>query len=521
MPLSDEHFVDLDRLPAIADASFLLVSDEAAETGALVHLLQRAWPQGPAALVATDSRAASTIIEQRRVVLVFCQLSAACRDSQHRLLETLECVHPLPLVAVSDVPDAALASTAIGLGAQDVVSLEELDSEDVRRIVRHAIERQALQTRLEENLHELEKTRTQFQSLIIDNADALVIVDQALIVRYANPAAERLLGEPLSELVGSHFEFPLDTGTAVEVCLDRPYGQKVVLSIRYMETLWNGARAYIATLRDITERKTVEEALALAKQRAEEVSSMKSLFLANMSHELRTPLNSILGFSELMSLEIHGELGNERYRGYIDSISTAGQYLLELINDLLDLSKVEAGQFELLEEVFDLTALVRDVADVLGPRVDKAELRIVQMLPERQVRIQGDMRKTKQVLLNLLSNAVKFTPSGGEIRLGYRLGPDGELTLFVSDDGIGIPAEQIPKALSAFGQVDNPFTRRRGEGTGLGLTLSKRIAELHGGTLRIRSAVAEGTEVLVTFPSERVVLRGPLRALGSAMMGRA
>ena len=507
MMFSDGFVIDLHNAPWISESAVLIMTAEPTQDHPLAALLRAAWQRSPEVMFAADLEAAEKIIADNRVEIAFCELASDSEKELERLLQLMECSYPLPVVAVGDSSDRQLATMAVGLGAQDCISLAELHESDLRRIVRHAIERQAMQIRLEENLAELEKARTQFQSLITDNADALVIVNHALIVKYANPAAERLLGRSLPDLVDSRFPFELDTKAAVETCFERSSGTTVVLSIRYMDTLWSGERAHIATLRDITQRKTAEEALALAKQRAEEISDMKSLFLANMSHELRTPLNSILGFSELMKMQIHGDLGNERYSGYIDNISSAGSYLLELINDLLDLSKVEAGQMELTDEEIDLTALIKSIAEVIAPRIESANISLVTVLPQVSTELRADTRKVKQILFNLLSNAVKFTPSGGEIQVGFRIKRSGELALFVSDNGIGIPSDQIPKALSAFGQVEHAYVKPSGEGTGLGLTLSKKIAELHGGSLKIRSAVARGTSVLITFPAERVLSR--------------
>lgn len=479
----------------------------------LSRLFSAAWPQTPRLLFAANVEEACASVERYSASVVFCELRADCDKAADRFVSLLARLEAVPVIAVGEEGESRVWPLAIGLGAQDYISLDELELGDPRRMIRHAVERQALQVRLEEHLGELEIAKTQFQSLITDNADALVIVSHTMIVRYANPAAERLLDRPLTDLLGSRFQFQLDTRTAIEETFTRSDGRVVVLSICYMDTLWEGSRAYIASLRDITERKTAEEALAMAKAKAEGASKMKSQFLANMSHELRTPLNSILGFSELMGMEMHGSMGNERYKGYVENIANAGSHLLDLINDLLDLSKIEAGHLELTEEDFDLSDLIHAVAEVFEPRIDASALALRTVVPPQPVALYADERKIKQILFNLLSNAVKFTPAGGEVQIGYRLSRNGSLVLFVCDNGVGIPPEQIPRALAAFGQVDNAYTRNQDEGTGLGLTLSKRIAELHDGSLEIRSAVAKGTNVLIALPQRRVgTAVSPLRA---------
>ena len=503
----EDKLADFDHAVAFGGCKILIAAGQAEVRDCLAEVLLRAFPSGLDIELSSCLEDAARRLAAGDIYVLFCHLPNATEAAAGHLLTMLEQAGSIPVIAVGDQAleegETDIWSMAIGLGVQDYLTLHDLAVGDVRRVVRFAIERQALQVQLQENLCELEQARTQFQSLITDNADALAIISHNRVVRYANPAAERLLGRPLDKLVGSPFPFRLDIGALVEESIKRDDGTRAILAIRYMNTLWEGSRAYIATLRDITERKSAEEALALAKSEAEGANNLKTKFLANMSHELRTPLNSILGFSQLMDMEIHGHLGSAKYKGYVDNITSAGNHLLELINDLLDLSKIEAGHFELAESTFGLTALIDSVSQVLEPRIVSADVSLRRVLPANEIMLRADERKVKQVLFNLLSNAVKFTPPGGEIQVGYRLNRYEELVLFVCDNGIGMSPDQIPRALSAFGQVRNDFVRRPNEGTGLGLTLSKQIAELHGGSLTIRSAIAKGTNVLMTFPADR------------------
>jgi signal transduction histidine kinase len=225
-----------------------------------------------------------------------------------------------------------------------------------------------------------------------------------------------------------------------------------------------------------------------------------------MSHELRTPLNAIIGFSEIMRDELLGPLGDSRYSQYARDIHGSGAHLLEIINDILDLSKIEAGKHELIEETVELPAIVKSCLILLGERARSAEVRLDQRLPEDLPTLRADPRKLKQVVLNLLTNAVKFTPAGGTVTVTAGRDATGGVTFMVADTGIGIDPEDFDKVLAPFGQVDSGLGRKY-EGTGLGLPLSRGFTELHGGRLILDSAPGEGTTVTVTLPKERVLDR--------------
>ena len=255
----------------------------------------------------------------------------------------------------------------------------------------------------------------------------------------------------------------------------------------------------------LRDRETAHEALRLAKEEAEAANQAKSGFLATMSHELRTPLNAIIGFSEMMLREVLGSLGNEQYRAYVGDIHDSGTHLLQIINDILDLSKAEAGKMELAEDVFDLRDIMRSVSQLTTGRIQTAGLTQEVDLADDLPPIRGDERKTKQVLLNLITNSVKFTPPGGRIGVIGRFDPEDGLSVTVSDTGIGIPEGDLDRVLKPFEQVDSSFSRQH-QGTGLGLPLVKAIMEMHGGRLRLRSKLGAGTAVTVVFPPERAVL---------------
>ena len=250
-------------------------------------------------------------------------------------------------------------------------------------------------------------------------------------------------------------------------------------------------------------RQAVENAQE-ARKEAEFANRAKSEFLANVSHELRTPLNAIIGFSEVLMSEMFGPHGDSRYQEYCVDIHQSGIHLLSLINDLLDLSKIEAGHFELTEETVDAAELAAASCRLVKDRAVESGLALEQHFAEGLPYLTADRRALQQILINLLSNAIKFTPRGGQIVVSAELLPSGGFCLSVTDSGIGIAAEDLPKAMGLFSQVESTFCREY-EGTGLGLPLSLRLAELHGGTLEFDSEVGRGTAVKVILPATRVL----------------
>ncbi|MGE5201783.1 MAG: PAS-domain containing protein, partial [Acidobacteriota bacterium] len=244
--------------------------------------------------------------------------------------------------------------------------------------------------------------------------------------------------------------------------------------------------------------------LSEQKTRAEEASRAKSRFVANMSHELRTPLNAIIGFSDLIESEALGPLGNSRYKSYAEDIRNSGQHLLSLINDILDFSKADADRLSLHEEIVDLEELLDGSVRMLLPRAAHDNVKLVLEPPPSALRLRADGKRLKQIVLNLLSNAIKYTPAGGKVTLCVAVEGDGTLEIAVRDTGVGIAEADQRKVLEAFVQVDNAPNRAH-EGTGLGLPLTKRLVELHGGTLTLESQLGKGTIVRVVLPRERVI----------------
>jgi signal transduction histidine kinase len=260
---------------------------------------------------------------------------------------------------------------------------------------------------------------------------------------------------------------------------------------------------FVASLRDITLRKRAERALVAARDQADLANRAKSEFLANISHELRTPLNAVLGFSEIICNEMFGPLGETRYKEFARDIHDSGMHLLGIINDILDLSKIEAGRIELHDEVVKVDELFEAVQRLVRERIRNAGLSIALDIPAGLPPIRADQRALKQVLLNLLSNAVKFTPAGGQITLQATIEPDGGVAFRVRDTGIGIAAADLPKALEPFGQVDSALARKY-DGAGLGLPISRALVELHRGRFVLASEPGVGTTVTVSLPPDRI-----------------
>ncbi|HTZ76974.1 MAG TPA: ATP-binding protein [Stellaceae bacterium] len=264
--------------------------------------------------------------------------------------------------------------------------------------------------------------------------------------------------------------------------------------------LWDGV------ILDATRIARREQELMHAKERAELENRGKSEFIATMSHELRTPLNAIIGFSDIMAQELHGPLGSASYRGYARDILESGKLLLSIINDVLDISKVESGKIELHEEAIDLAQLAGSLLRLTRERAETAGVALAAEVPDGLPLLRADERLIKQIMSNLLSNAIKFTPKGGRAVLRAACDDSNALALSVEDTGIGIAPEDIPRALERFGQIDNSLSRRYA-GTGLGLPLVKAFAELHGGRFELESAPAVGTTAIVRFPAARSIRR--------------
>ncbi len=354
--------------------------------------------------------------------------------------------------------------------------------------------------------------------------DAIVFCLPDRSIVKVNPEFSRLFGYTADEVRGKTTEFLYDDRSGYLESGNRTFDEKS--ERRFEPHVWRmkrkdgsifmaevvGSRVRnaageaignVGLLRNITQREEANAALLKAKEDAELANRSKSQFLAHMSHELRTPLNAILGFSEILQLQMHGDLGNPRYAEYVDDIHGSGELLLSMINDILDLSRVEAGKLELYEREIDPDTLITECQRFLRDRAVSRGITIQIGESIEGVMLFADERLVKQMLLNLLSNAVKFTPPDGTIHVFVTLDDAGDLRIAVADTGIGIAAEDIERVRRPFAQAHNVW-QKTGEGAGIGLYLVESLIEAHGGSMHIASELGNGTIVTLRFPPSRV-----------------
>jgi PAS domain S-box-containing protein len=361
---------------------------------------------------------------------------------------------------------------------------------------------------------------------ILDTAtDGVVLLDRAGLVASANRSAEALFGYGADELTGRAVSDLLAPEYAQAACdpLDGVLGDRAAGALTSGREVVGrprqGAPLHLfmtvgrigdstdmlcVAFRDITRWKRAEAELTQAKREAEQASSAKSDFLARVSHEIRTPLNAIIGFSEVMMEERFGPVGSERYREYLKDIHASGGHLLSLINDLLDLSKIEAGKLELTFANVSLNDLTQQCVAIMQPQANRERVIIRTSLPPTLPQVVADARSVRQIVLNLLSNSIKFTPAGGQVIVSTALNDNGEVALRVRDTGIGMSEQDLVTALEPFRQVATSV-REISAGTGLGLPLTKALAEANRASFTIKSAPKAGTLVEIAFPPSRVL----------------
>ena len=425
-----------------------------------------------------------------------------------------------PILVIASSAEISATSEALRHGAQDYILWSSFNGGTLTHRLQFCIDRFRQERETRRLLHETEKLTIRFENLVRDNADAILVLNANGRIKFANPAAGRLFNRDPASLVGSDPGIPLERGDAMEIVVGRRNDSDAVVDVRIIKTFWDREPVLLATLRDISLRKRAERALLAAKQEAELASETKSRFLAHMSHELRTPLNSILGFTEMMQRGLFGAIGNPRYAGYLDTISYSATHLLTLINNLLDLSKIEAGREELAEETIDVRELLHAAAAAEQPTAREHGLTLdCDVEPHPQL-LRADPVKLNQIVLNLLSNAIKFTPEGGSVTLSGRATAGG-YEIVVVDSGCGMDQDEIPQAMGCFGQIRNPYVRKGDRGTGLGLPIARSLAELHQGSLEIASRRGFGTRVTVRLPAKRHVEHASGRLLPPASDGRS
>jgi PAS domain S-box-containing protein len=380
---------------------------------------------------------------------------------------------------------------------------------------------------------ELRALRAHFRLLVETVPEAILSVDRDGGIVLFNPGAEEVFGYPAEMVVGRpldvlipersresharHFAAFRD-GTQVKRMMGsrsrivglRADGSEFPAEASISRFSLGPDQVLTVVLRDVTEREATEKALQSAVLEAERASRAKSAFLANMSHELRTPLNAIIGFSEVISNAEFGPIVPARYREYIADILASGRHLLAVINNILDMSRIEAGRESLDEAELDLSETVTSCVRMVDALTMAGDVSVSVDSGFASVCLRADALKLRKIFLNLLSNAVKFTPAGGRVGLSVARDSDGGIAVRIADSGIGMTAEAMCKALEPFGQADDSLGRRF-NGAGLGLPLAKALVELHGGSLALESEPGVGTTVTVVFPAARVRGTGPSR----------
>jgi PAS domain S-box-containing protein len=453
---------------------------------------------------ATERRPALSAVEQTAFEEIGEALTSGLPESSEQLTKTPEAPPEEPAELVTDqtgvVPSALApgpapaAATVAGAGSELALRAAEAEARELRSILDTA-------------------------------TDGVIVLERDGRIVSLNRSAEALFGYESSELVGKPFGelFAPESRRAALDYLDGLSlngvasvlndGREVIGRVREggliplfmtMGRIAEGTGKFCAVLRDITQWKRAEEDLLNAKREAERASSAKSDFLAKISHEIRTPLNAIIGFSEVMMDERFGPVGNERYRQYLRDIHASGGHLVSLLNDLLDLSKIEAGKLDLTFASVDLTALLQQCVAIMQPQANRERIIIRTSLLPTLPAVVVDERSIRQIVLNLLSNSIKFTGAGGQVIVSTALTDRGEAVLRVRDTGVGMSEKEIETALEPFRQLATS-TRWGSGGTGLGLPLTKALVEANRASFTIKSAVNAGTLVEITFPATRVL----------------
>ncbi|MBT4934354.1 MAG: PAS domain-containing sensor histidine kinase [Rhodospirillaceae bacterium] len=374
------------------------------------------------------------------------------------------------------------------------------------------------------NYAKLMDNQRKMASAVEQSSVGIIITDTNGVIEYANPKVSHISGYSQAEVVGQGpriFKSDLTADETYEnlwetVLAGDEWQGELINKNKDGDYYWEELQVFpirgrtgrvknfVAIMEDISERKKNEEKLIAAIQVAENANEAKSSFLANMSHEFRTPLNAILGFSETIKMQILGPMGNDKYTQYIDHIHGSAVHLGKLVEEILDLSKIEAGIQEIDEKEIIVTELLQSCLALVNEQSRSAKIRINTHVDPALPLLFADERMIKQVILNLLSNAIKFSKKGNEVILKSFLSEGGQLMIEVSDTGIGISRDDYEKVFAIFGQAENIFTRSH-DGAGLGLPISRRLVELHSGTLELESEFGEGTTVTLAFPPDRAV----------------
>ncbi|QPC86811.1 PAS domain S-box protein [Mesorhizobium sp. NBSH29] len=416
-----------------------------------------------------------------------------------------------------------LQSVPWGAGKALLLALTRVEEEPLTEISKPTLVASNATLDADDN-DDLESRVAEMRAIVDTATDGVVVLDKAGTIRSISRAAEALFGFDNDDVTGKPFAslFAIESQRSARDYLAglSEHGVASVLNDglevigreaegRFIPLFMTIGRlpndsGYCAVVRDITQWKRAEEELTQARAQAERASSQKTDFLARVSHEIRTPLNAIIGFSELMIDEKFGKIGNDRYRDYLRDIYRSGNHVLDLVNDLLDISKIEAGEQEMAYEAVSLNDTLSETVAMMQPQANRERVIIRSSLASQLPEVVADLRSVRQIALNLLSNAVRYTQAGGQVIISTAYEPSGDIVMRVRDTGIGMSTAEIEQALKPFKQI-NALKRGRGDGTGLGLPLTKAMVEANRARFSILSTPGEGTLVEVTFPSTRVL----------------
>ncbi len=377
--------------------------------------------------------------------------------------------------------------------------------------------------------------RALMSSVVGESFDGIIIAKPSGEIQFVNPAACALLGRHTNDITGQNIERFLQTdmhsedhirhksiaGSQAQILAKSKPAEvmakdgiripveysvtavPLVLGQSPMEVRTDNRSAYIYTLHDIRESQKAEHAMQTAADKAIAADHAKTELLANVSHELRTPLNAIIGFSTCMDGEMFGPLGNDKYKEYARDILFSGEHLLEMVENILTISRVDSNNFTLSETYLDLEGLVKECSSILSGSAEAKEVTLETDIPADLPQLFADAKSLRQILLNLIGNAIKFTPPEGTVRTLARFEPSGEICLTIADNGIGIAQSDLQRIVKPFEQVEGAFSRSHG-GAGLGLHIVSGLVELHGAHLDIQSGLGVGTKIIIRFPRERV-----------------
>lgn len=469
----------------------LLVEDDAVERRLVERLLSRCLQPVEFAVEPVGSLPATVeCLGSKEYDIVLLDLGLSDSNGIETVRKVSEVNPRLPIVVLTGLDDEEIGLSAIKNGAADyLVKSQSLENLLVRTI-RFALERKQAEEALQASEANLRK-------VIVASPDGIVIVDRDGIVQFVNPAAESLFGRRAEELLGELFGFPVMRGEVIEVDIVNHGGGPGIAEMRVVETVWNGQSAYMALLRDITERKLAEEKLKEVNEKLKEYNQLKDEFVSTASHELRTPLSIIMGAIRLVLDEIPGKIVEEQ-RDVLATAMESVNRLTRIVDSLLTISKIESGKLDLQRTVVNICELVKNTVSDYKALAQEKDISLDYDVPEEGIDICLDLDRTKEILINLISNSIKFTPEGGWIKVTCnRL--DEEVQLSVQDSGIGIAKEDEPKLFDKFTQ----FGRKAGpgeKGTGLGLAIVKKLVEMHGGRIEVESEVDQGTTFTISLP---------------------